>query len=216
MLNNYLVGEQRLSDGYANRARLGPLGEMLTGEVSGKHSEHLMRGRLFLYTINSQALVLSATGGGCPTIINAANSGILFIPLALRIGFISGTTTIGSVLIAKTANVGNGAATGAPVVTATLVAAQNALVGAGRVSQVQWSPTTNTFTAAPTVITPTCINLGTADPTNGGNPHVDKFDGTLGFMPGTAMSIVYSVTTSTALFQVTMWGLELPIPSQSY
>ncbi len=80
---------------------------------------------------------------------------------------------------------------------------------------MQWSPTTNTFTAAPTVISPTSINLGAADPTNSGNPHVDKFDGALGFMPGTSMSIVYSVTTSTALFQVTIVGLELPLPTQS-
>lgn len=214
MINDYLVGEQTLADGLMRKLRAGPMGELLTGEMSGKHFEHTLRGRMFLYTINSQALLLAATTGGHPTIINPVGSSVLFVPLALRIGFISGTTVIGSVLIAETLSVGGGAATAAPILTATLVTPKNALRGGGRVNKTQWSPTTNTFTAAPTVIMPSGINLGAAAPTGTGT-YESRLDGALAFMPGTAMSVVYSVTTSTALFQITVVGLELPLPSQA-
>jgi hypothetical protein len=164
-------------------------------------------GDVFLYHIASQALILSATTGGHPTVINPAGSGKNFVPLSLRIAFTSGTTVIGSVLLAQTLNVVVG--TGATVPTATLVAAKPAYVGSGKQSAMQWSPTTNTFTAAPTVIC-SALNLGAAAPTGTGT-YETSFDGSLVFAPGTACSIVYSVTTSTALFHVTLIGAEIPI-----
>jgi len=176
--------------------------------------QHAKKGNLFVYHVPSQALLLSATTGGHPTVINPVGSGKDFVPLALRIGFISGTTVIGSVLLAETLNVGGGAATGAAIPTATLIA-QNAAGGArnayrggttAKQSVMQWSPTTNTFTAAPSVIQ-AALNLGAAAPTGTGT-YEAKFDGGLIFAPGTAMSVVYSVTTSTALFQISILGLE--------
>lgn len=212
-MDRFQVGEQFLADGIAKKVRNGPFGELVSGEMSGKHFEQMLRKRMFLYTINSQALLLSATTGGHPTVVNPIGSGILFVPLALRIGFISGTTVIGSVLLAETQNSNTPpGATGSAILTATAVASKNCLDrSAGRLI---WSPTTNTFTAAPTVIMPTGINLGAAAPTGTGT-YETKFDGILGFQPGFSPSIVYSVTTSTALFQITLVGLELPIPVQA-
>lgn len=205
------VGVQRNVDNAVANVRIGNQGEIITGEMFGKHYEQLLRGNIFVYGIASQALLLAATTGGHPTVINPSGSGVIFVPLALRIGFISGTTVIGSVVLAETTSVGAGAATGAPIATATLVAARNALRGAGKVSQMLWSPTTNTFTAAPSVILPTGLNLGAAAPTGTGT-YETKFDGAIGFYPGTACSVCYSVTTSTALFNVTLIGAEIPIP----
>ena len=153
--------------------------------------------------------MLSATTGGHPTVINPSGSGKIFVPLSIRIGFISGTTVIGAVQLAMTLKVGGGAATGAAIPTATAATPQNALVGAGQNSVMIWSPTTNTFTAA-TVIAATGINLGAAAPTGTGT-YETKFDGSIAFMPGSAMSLVYSVTTSTAFFDVCIIGLEIPV-----
>lgn len=170
-------------------------------------------GNMFTYYIASQALLLSATTGGHPTVINPIGSGKDFIPVAIRVGFTSGTTVIGSVLLAETLAVGGGAATAAPIATATLVqtSIRNAYRGGGTAknSVMLWSPTTNTFTAAPSVIMPV-LNLGAAAPTGTGT-YESVLDGGLIFGPGTAMSVVYSVTTSTALLHVTILGVEIPI-----
>lgn len=205
-------GAVKLPDGQPAILRIGNQGELCAPEMSGKHFEQMLRGRMQIYHCPAQALLLAATTGGHPTLINPANSGVLFVPVALRLGFVSGATVIGSVLIAETQNVGSGAATGSPLLTATLVDSKNALRPGGK-GLMQWSPTVNTFTAAPTVIAATEINMGATAPSAGSGLYSTKFDGSLGFLPGNAMSITYSVTTSTALFVVTLWGLEIPMPS---
>lgn len=180
--------------------------------VYGRFADQNLRGNSFLYHVPAQALLLSATTGGHPTLFNPSGSGKTFIPIALRACFVSGTTVIGSVLLAETLNAGSAAATASPILTATLVAAKSARRGAGLTSVMQWSPTTNTFTAAPTVIAASGLNFGAAAPTGTG-VYEARFDGALAFDPGTALSIVYSVTTSTALFQITLFGLEVPVPN---
>ena len=201
--------EGRLRNGDTAVASLGDRREMLTNMMLGQHYEQVMRGNVYIYHIASQALVIA--GGGVPTVINQQGSGVNFVPLSLAVCFTSGTTTIGSVLIASTLKV-SAVATGAgsPVLTATQVAPANALIGSGNVPKTLWSPTTNTFTAAPTVIAASGINLAPADPVGGFVGKVN-FDGSLVFAPGSAMSIVYSVTTSTALFHVTIIGMEVPV-----
>lgn len=178
----------------------------------GIYADEMLRGTLFAYHVPAQALLLAATTGGHPTLINPIGSGKVFIPVALELGFVSGTTVIGSVLIAETLNVGGGPATGAAIPTATLVTGKSARRGGGGNSTLMWSPTTNTFTAAPAVIAASGLNLGAAAPTGTGT-YEAKFDGRLAFDPGTAMSLVYSVTTSTALFQITLFGIEKPVPN---
>lgn len=211
MDTEFLVGPRRANDGNMTVGRAGNQGEVITGEMSGKHFEQCLRGKLVTYHIASQALLLSATTGGHPTVINPMGSGVLFVPLSLRIGFTSGTTVIGSVLLAETLKVAGTPATAGPIPTATLVDAKSAYRGSEFASKLLWSPTTNTFTAAPAVIEATGLNLGAAAPTGTGT-YEAKFDGSLIFGPGTACSIVYSVTTSTALFHITLKGLELPLP----
>src|SRR5690349_3333886 len=99
------VGSMRVADGTKVTARGGNQGEVITGEMSGKHFEQTLRGKMNTYHIASQALLLSATTGGHPTVINPFGSGVLFVPISLKIGFTSGTTVIGSVLLAETLNV---------------------------------------------------------------------------------------------------------------
>lgn len=182
---------------------------VLTHLAVGQYYEQVTRGNVYIYHIASQAIVVA--GNGVPTVINQFGSGVNFVPLSLRLSFTSGTVTIGSVLIAATTKV-SAVATGAgsPILTATQVAPVNALIGSGKQPQTLWSPTTNTFTAAPTVIGAAGINLATADPVSGFVAET-RFDGSLIFAPGSAMSICYSVATSTAVFHMTIIGLEVPV-----
>lgn len=208
------TGPQSLANNGSAPVRLGKQGEVVTNWVNGPHFDHTLNGNAFVYHVASQALLLSATTGGHPTVFNPAGSGVIFVPTALRISFISGTTVIGAVILAETLNAGSQAATGSAILTATAVAAKPALRGGNAASKVIWSPTTNTFTAAPTAICATGINLGAAAPTGTGT-YECKFDGSIAFYPGTACSVCYTVTTSTALFQITLFGLEVPLPPGS-
>lgn len=211
MLLEGRVGPAKFGDGADAKVRLGNFGEAITNSVFGNHYDHVARGGGFIYHIASQALLLSATTGGHPTVINPLGSGVNFVPLGLSVSWTSGTTVIGSVLIAatkKVAAIATGA--GSPILTATQVAPENALIGCGAVGKTLWSPTTNTFTAAPTVIMAAGINLAPADPVSGFQAFV-KFDGCPVFAPGSAMSITYSVTTTTALLHTTIFGVEVPV-----
>lgn len=76
---------------------------------------------------------------------------------------------------------------------------------------MRFAPTTNTFTAAPTVFTSTGLNINA---TNGaGYVDLTDYNGMIALLPGNAISLTYSVTTSTAVFQGSIVYAELPIPS---
>ncbi len=182
-------------------------GAVLASNWGAKYYEMVKADRVFIYTMLSQALILSATGGGHPTIINPIGSGRNFVPLALRIAWISTAYTAGAVAWALTRNSGTGAATAAPILTATLVAQINARLGTStnNSSKMLWSPTTNTFTAAPTVIAASGIgHVVTATDTS----DVALYDGEMVLEPGNALSLVYTVTTMTSLVTTTIWGYE--------
>ncbi len=204
------AGPQRVSDGDRKPGRLGGQGEIVEN-INGRFYEQMLRGNLFLYHTPGQVIKLSATGGGHATVWNPSGSGKLFVPVAIRLSYLSGTTVIGAVLIAETLQAGAQIATAGPLPTATFVAAKPAKRGGNTASNMLWSPTTNTFTVAPTVIAATGLNLGAVAPSVPGT-YETCFDGTLIFEPGTAMSVTYSVTTTTALWFMTIWGLEVPYP----
>ncbi len=191
------------------------LGESVDSGIHGQFAENTLRGRMFAYGISSQALLIKSNGTGFPTIWNPAGSGMVFVPVAVVISFISGTTVIGAVNWAVTLNTGavGNIGTGLPIVTFTNVAASNMSVGGtGRASAMQFAPTTVTFTTAPTFLCATGINLGAAAPTGTGTYEAVQ-NGRIVIYPGTALSLVYTVTTSTAVFAQTIYGLELPMPT---
>ena len=182
-------------------------GAVLVSGYSPAYYEAVKADRVFIYTILSQALIISATTGGHPTILNPSGSGRNFVPLALRVAWISTAYTAGALAWAITRNAGAGAATAAPVATATIVAQVNARVGIGtsNTSKMLWSPTTNTFTAAPTVFAATGIgHVVTATDT----ADYATYNGEIVIEPGNALSLVYTVTTMTSLVTTTIWGYE--------
>lgn len=203
--------EGRSPDGGQKIARVDKQDSLLTHMALGQYYEQCAKGNVYIYQIASQAILLSATTGAHATVINQFGSGVNFVPLSLRLSWTSGTTVIGSVLIAATTKVSAVATgVGSPILTATQAAPVNALIGSGNNPKTLWSPTVNTFTAAPTVIAAAGINLAPVDPISGFVGET-RFDGSLVFAPGSAMSIVYSVTTTTALFHLTIIGMEVPV-----
>lgn len=193
------------------------MGEAVNTMIHGQHYENAVRGRMFAYGVSSQALLLSATTGNVPTIWNPSGSNMVFIPVAIRLSFISGTTVIGGLNWAVTTGAGATKGTGLPIVTFTEVLATNCAIGssggAARTSQMKFSPSISTFTAAPTFFASTGISVGAVAPTNGGGPFPVNEDGKIVLYPGAALSLCYTVTTSTALFATTIYGLELPQPA---
>lgn len=208
MFGRLRVGPASYADGTDNVTPRGTKeGAVLTSNMGPMYLEAVKNDRVFIYTILSQAIILSATTGGHPTIMNPVGSGRYFVPLALRIAWISTAYTAGALAWAVTRNIGGGAATAAPIPTATIVAQINAKVGPGtaNASKMLWSPTTNTFTAAPTVFAAAGIgHVVTATDT------IDYaiYNGEIVMEPGTAISLVYTVTTMTSLVSTTIWGYE--------
>lgn len=208
MFGRLRVGTASYPDGTDNVTPRGVKeGAVLTANLAPKYFEMVKNDRVYIYTMLSQALLLTGGGVGNPTIINPVGSGRLFVPLALRVAWISTAYTAGALAWALTRNVGGGAATGGVIATATLVAQVSAKLGPGTAnnSKMLWSPTTNTFAVAPTVFAATGIgHQVTATDT------IDyaTYDGEIVMEPGTALSLVYTVTTATALTTFSIWGYE--------
>jgi hypothetical protein len=205
MASQIQIGPQTASDSQVANARGGNFGEQIVQQFGGKYAELARRGQLFIYTAPAQAQLLSATTGGVPTLWNPSNSGKVAFVCSLAVSWLSGTTTAGALLSAITPNTGAAIGTGLPIVTFTTVAQTGSNPNYGSV--MKWSPTTNTFTAAPTVIATTGFNLG-ANPT--ACVLQQDYDGQLAVYPGNALSLVYSVTSSVALYMITAAIAEVP------
>lgn len=210
---NYLSGPQTIGNNQQVQPSVTKFAETVTHEQSGQYFNQALNGQSYIYTIASQALLLSATTGNVPTIWNPVGSGVIFVPTSLTITYISGTLVVGGVVVASTLNAGSQIGTAAPIVTFTQVTPKATLRGSGFAAKCLFAPTTCTFTAAPVVEYATNINYNTTALVLANGMH--NFNGTLAYYPGSAMSVCYTVTTSTALFAITVCGLEIPIPPGS-
>jgi len=168
------------------------------------------------------ALIAPASGGGHPTLINYAGSDCYVMVRRLRLTYVSGTNAPVGIIYAKTTGIGASAATGTPLLTATAASKEPALLGSGATGNplVVWSPTTNTFTAAPTSpYRDTGISLFTGAAATAVAPFsLIAEEGYFGLYPGTAISICTKGATTTALFRVTIEWEEIPFsafPSSS-
>ena len=204
------VGDTYAQDGSLVNQRGDNFGNECVQQFNGKYAELAHTGQMFVYSNAAAgiALIISATPGGHPTIWNPLGSGKIFFPLVLRTTWLSGATTIGAVLFSITNNTGAQLGTASPIVTFTAVAPVPAAAGVGKTSSMLWAPAVCTFTAAPAQWVTTGINMAGTAPIN--TQEVD-FDGALALYPGSAMSVTYSVATSTSLHNLTIWGAELPI-----
>lgn len=157
------------------------------------------------------AIIVPGTGGGHPTLWNPSGSGVLVNILRLELGYVSGNNAPTTIEWAVTENAGSSAATGAPIATATLVAAKPAFLGGSYTSLARWSPTTNTFTAAPVFCRSAGLSLFTGVAATAVAPFTLRadYDGDFGLQPGCAVSLCTQAATTTALFQVSVTWEEV-------
>jgi hypothetical protein len=175
--------------------------------IGGKYAELAARGQLFNFSVKTAAaLTLAATTGGHPTIWNPPNSGKILQIYRLCLNWLSGTNVVGSVNWRITANTGDAVGTGLPIATWIGQDPDPALYGAPFASKMRFSPATNTFTAAPAQLASSGINLPAASGLN--TMYIADYDGTLSIYPGNAISLCYSVTTSTGTWFTSIYGAE--------
>lgn len=209
------VGPSKATDGLDIRLRSGTDAQLMVSELHGKYAEAMLRGKLFYGASASGgiALIAPATTGGHPTLWNPQGSGVNISICRLALSYVSGNNAPTAIEWASTTSTGSQPATGSAILTATRVAPSPALVGGTGISKVYWSPTTNTFTAAPAFIHPAGISLDTmvAASTNAPFTIIVDYDGTFGVAPGAAVSLCTQAATTTALLQVGVFWEEIDI-----
>ena len=211
MANQYQTGPIVAIQGQISNARGDKTGAGAVIQANGKYADLMRNGQLFNYSVTSAAALLLTNTTACgPTIFNPSGSGVIMYPLMLIQNWLSGVTVAGAVQWMITKNAGANIGTGNPIVTFTDTTAPNMLVGAPGVpaSAVRFAQVTSTFTAAPTFWYASGLNYKT----EAGDylAEVD-YEGSLSIYPGNALTLCYSVTTSTALYFSTIIGCEVPI-----
>jgi hypothetical protein len=211
MIGELLVGSSLGTVGGKVNQSGDAYGNALVQTYNGQYAEMVRRGQVFMYsTPTAAALLLSATTGNVPTIWNPVGSGKIFYPLRLAITWLTGATTVGSVLWTITKTTGEKIGTAMPILTFTDGTIENALVGGNKISVMRFAPAVCTFTAAPAFLASTGVNI---EATNQIHTVNETYDAMFGILPGNALSLTYSVATSTSTHYVTIWGAEVPIAS---
>ena len=210
--NQYQVGPQIVPKGQGpSNARGDYSGAGVFQQGQGKYAELVRQGQLFNYSVTTAAaLLLSATTACGPCWWNPVGSGVIFYPLLLTQTWLSGVTVAGSVNWCITKNAGAAIGTAAPIVTFTQTNPTNMAIGSvnAATSAINFAQITATYTTAPAFFVSTGLNYKT----EAGDylAEVD-FDGALALYPGNALTLCYSVTTSTGLYWTSVLGCELPL-----
>ncbi|MDO8534609.1 MAG: hypothetical protein Q7S17_07705 [Xanthobacteraceae bacterium] len=180
----------------------------LMARQHGRHYAAAMAGRLLYARSASTGIALlepaATPSGNHPTLWNPQGSRRIISILSLELSWVSGDCAPGAVEWAITENAGAQKATGAAIITATLVAPVSAVAGHGLDRKGLWSPTVNTFTAAPVFYRGAGISLFTGVAGTADAPFMLKadYDGGLNIAENTALSLCFQTTSTTAVFQV--------------
>lgn len=166
------------------------------------------------HCINATAgIALLAPADDLPTIVNWADSAVNVAIRSLRLGYKSGNNAPGNVIWAQTPDVGSGI--GGAITTLTAVNKVPCLYGSGDTgsAKVQWAPATINFAGTPTYLAPTGISLFTGVAATAVAPYVleVKYNGEFIIAPGNALTLAFSTTTTTALFNIDIVIEEIPV-----
>ena len=209
------VGPQYIPDGMVSGFRMGRTGEQLASEVHGKYVEQVSRGNVYFGTTLTAgiALIVAATTGNHPSLWNPAGSGFVASLVKLTMSYISGANAPTALYWHLTQNAGSAIGTAAPVVTWTNVAPVNCRLGSSNASAMKWAPAVNTYTAAPPYLCGVGVSLDTMASTSTNAPFVISidYDGVMQLPPGNVLSLCTQASTTTALFNVTLYWEELPV-----
>lgn len=183
-------------------------------ELHGKYAFANKKARIYTGSSASTgiAIIAPATGGGHPTLFNPSSSTRYVSLVRLELGYVSGNNAPTCIEWASTLAAGSQAATGAAILTAT-AANPVGILGATLDNKAIWSPTTNTFTAAPVFFRSAGLSLFTGVAATAVAPFVLRadYDGDFLLAPGTAISLCTQAATTTAVFQVSVTWEEIDI-----
>lgn len=187
--------------------------------VGPKFLEWTRRGLVYATNVSPAApaaIPIYSTATNSPTLWNPADSGKMVVPIRLNLGVAAIATYLDdSIMLATTTNTGSAVGTGAVFATFTNIAPVNCLVG-GPTGKAKFSGAVVTWTVQPTVFQ----NLGISVWAAGTEANLEysylgyDFDGTVVLPPGTAISVVGVVATSTT-FVTSIIFAELPMPATS-
>jgi hypothetical protein len=212
MVIECVTGLFQRSDGSYGHVSSTPNGALHVQTLNGKYAELARRGYLFNYTVKTgAAILLSATTGNCATVWNPAGSNKILYICTLNLNFLAGTTTVSSLQWMITRNAGASFGTSGPIVTFTDQTPEPAIAGSQFASSMRFAPAVCTFTTAPAFLMSTGINLGAASPSAGAGDLSRDYDGVLAIMPGMAISLCASVTSTTSTWFTSILGAEIPL-----
>lgn len=215
MLLQAQTGPAIFGDNEEHVLRIGLQGDLITSQLNGSYFEHLSRGNVFIYSSAAAGVTFAAHGNNLPTIWNPSDSGKLFVPIKVLVGYVSTTNAAGHLSWGFQERVGGNIGTAAPISIFTDISPKNALIGSGKQSRMRFA-TTVTFTAAPTYLRNVGISTAAMVATTVAAPFTMAFeeDGTLGLMPGSALQLGANGAIA-MVAAVAIVGIEISLPQQS-
>ena len=159
------------------------------------------------------AIPIYSTATNSPTLWNPADSGKLVVPIRINLGIAAIATYLDdSFMLAQTLNTGSAVATAGVFVTFTNIAPKNCLIG-GPSGKAMYSGAVVTWTVQPTPV----MDIGFSVWAAGTEANLEysvltyEFHGQMALPPGTAISLVGVVASSTT-FVTSFVFAELPLP----
>lgn len=180
----------------------------------GKYFQAAREGQVFSARGAAASIPVSAASGTCPTLWNPSDSGKILAILKINLSLAAkGTPAIWGLSLAQTLLAGNSVGAALPIKTFTDIPPVSTRIGGPAVvSNAKFANATVTFLAAPTVI----MDLGAGgwiDGTAANSGPVSNLsfdlDGAILLMPGTALSVVGTVASSTTFITNIVFA-ELP------
>jgi len=160
------------------------------------------------------AVPIYSTATNSPTLWNPADSGKLIVPIRINLGIAAIATYLDdSFMLAQTLNTGSAVATGGVFATFTNIAPINCLIG-GPAGKGKYSGATVTWTVQPTAM----MDIGFSSWAAGTEANLGygvlsyEFNGGMALPPGTAISLVGVVASSTTYVTSFVFA-ELPLPA---
>lgn len=192
-------------------------GALLVAEKGPNLLEWTRRGYVFS-TLTSPAapaaVPIYSTATNSPTLWNPEGSGKIVVPIRLNLGIAAIATYLDdSFMLAQTLNAGAAASTGGVFATFTNIAPINCLLG-GPSGKAKYSGAVVTWTVQPTAF----MDLGFSVWAAGTEANLGygflshEFNGSIIMPPGTAISLVGVVASSTT-FVTSFVFAELPLPA---
>lgn len=215
-----LVGARRSADGQKAVARGGSFGELLTGDMNGFFFEQVARGNGYVFStaLAGVALIAATTTNNKCLLWNPPDSGRVFVIWQIKLGRTAvGTPLEGSIVYNTAQNIRSFGATGADIVSGTLVAGKNLRTDLTDASKMLWYPAASVLTTAPGLFA--CSGIAqTADngATTVSGPKTDAgvrddIWGSIQVWPSTLFSIGAAVSIATT-YTISVIGVSLPLP----